>query len=128
MAGAMKLACVFLACMIVAGPITADALLSCGTVANSLAPCRGYLTQGAPLPRACCTGVSGLERLARTTPDRRQACSCIKQIAIATRANPVRSSGLPRACKVNVPYPISPSTDCSKYVSISLYICKLKVF
>ncbi|CAA7052122.1 unnamed protein product [Microthlaspi erraticum] len=114
MAGAMKLACVFLACMIVAGPITANATLTCGTVVTSLSPCRGYLTLGGPLPRACCTGVSSLEGLARTTPDRRIACSCIKQIALATGANPVRSAGLPRACKVTVPYPISASTDCSK--------------
>ena len=49
MAGLVKLACLVLACMIVAGPITSKAALSCGTVNTNVAACIGYLTVG-PFP------------------------------------------------------------------------------
>nr|AAA73947.1 lipid transfer protein [Brassica oleracea var. italica] len=113
MAGLMKLACLVLACMIVAGPITSKAALSCGTVNTNVAACIGYLTVGA-LPRACCTGVSKLNSIARTTPDRQQACRCLKTAASALGSglNAGRAAGLPKACGVNVPFPISLLTRC----------------
>ncbi|CAA7052125.1 unnamed protein product [Microthlaspi erraticum] len=115
MAGAMKLACLVLACMIVAGPIAANAALSCGTVNGNLAPCIGYLTQGAPLPQGCCTGVGSLNRLARTTPDRQQACRCLQGAAraLGSSLNAGRAAGLPKACRVSISYPISTSTNCN---------------
>ncbi|ESQ52520.1 hypothetical protein EUTSA_v10017425mg [Eutrema salsugineum] len=115
MAGLMKLACLVLACMIVAGPITAKAALSCGTVSSSLAPCIGYLTQGTPLPLACCAGVKRLNSMARTTPDRQQACRCLVGAAnaLGSGLNTGRASGLPKACGVNIPYAISKNTNCA---------------
>ena len=115
MAGVMKLACLVLACMIVAGPITANAALTCGTVNSNVAPCIGYITQGGPLPRACCTGVSKLNSMARTTPDRQQACRCLKTAASALgpSLNAGRAAGIPKACGVSVPFPISTNTNCN---------------
>ncbi|CAN7062434.1 unnamed protein product [Brassica rapa subsp. trilocularis] len=118
MAGVMKLVCLVLACMIVAGPITANAALTCGTVNSNVAPCIGYITQGGPLPGACCTGVSKLNSMARTTPDRQQACRCLKTAASALgpSLNAGRAAGIPKACGVSVPFPISTNTNCNRYV------------
>ncbi|RZN74917.1 hypothetical protein EXE05_18915 [Acinetobacter pittii] len=114
MAGLMKLACLVLACMIVAGPITSNAALSCGTVNSNVAACIGYLTQGAPLARPCCNGVTNLNSMARSTPDRQQACRCLVGAANAFPAlDAGRAAGLPRACGVNIPYKISKSTNCN---------------
>ncbi|KAG2326453.1 hypothetical protein Bca52824_009181 [Brassica carinata] len=115
MAGLVKLACLVLACMIVAAPITSNAALSCGTVNTNVAACIGYLTQGGPLPGACCTGVNRLNSIARTTPDRQQACRCLKTAASAlgSALNAGLLAGLPKACGVNVPFPISTSINCN---------------
>ncbi|CAH8265201.1 unnamed protein product [Arabidopsis lyrata] len=115
MAGVMKLACLVLACMIVAGPMTANAALSCGTVNSNLAGCIGYLTQGAALTQGCCNGVTNLRNMARTTPDRQQACRCLQSAAraVGPGLNTGRAAGLPSACKVNIPYKISTSTNCN---------------
>uniref|UniRef100_M4CLL1 Non-specific lipid-transfer protein n=1 Tax=Brassica campestris TaxID=3711 RepID=M4CLL1_BRACM len=128
MAGLVKLACLVLACMIVAGPITSKAALSCGTVNTNVAACIGYLTQGGPLPRACCTGVSKLNSIARTTPDRKQACRCLKTAASALGSglNAGRAAGLPKACGVNVPFPISTSINCNGHREISSVRMKLE--
>ncbi|CAN8287268.1 unnamed protein product [Cochlearia groenlandica] len=111
----MKLACLVLACMVVTGPITANAALNCGTVNGKLAPCIGYLAQGAPLQGGCCSGVTSLNSLARSTPDRQQACRCLKGAASALgpNLNAGRAAGLPKACGVNIPYQISTSTNCN---------------
>ncbi|VVB02609.1 unnamed protein product [Arabis nemorensis] len=121
MAGVMKLACLVLACMIVAGPITSNAALSCGQVNGAVAPCIGYILRGGVIPPACCNGVRGLNNAARTGPDRKAACQCLKSAAAALGSglNAGRAGGLPRACRVNVPFPISTSTNCNKYVLIS---------
>ncbi|CAF1810361.1 unnamed protein product [Brassica napus] len=68
-----------------------------------------WLLDRGPLPRACCTGVSKLNSIARTTPDRQQACRCLKTAASALGSglNAGRAAGLPKACGVNVPFPIS---------------------
>ncbi|XP_010505484.1 PREDICTED: non-specific lipid-transfer protein 1-like [Camelina sativa] len=114
MAGVMKLACLFLACMIVAGPITANAALSCGAVSSNLAPCIGYVMQGGAIPPACCNGVRNLNSMARTTPDRQQACNCIQSVArnLGSGVNAGRAAGIPKSCGVNIPYKISTSTNC----------------
>ncbi|EOA28151.1 hypothetical protein CARUB_v10024341mg [Capsella rubella] len=114
MAGVMKLACLVLACMIVAGPMAANAALSCGAVNSNLAPCIGYLIQGGIIPVGCCNGVRNLNSIARTTPDRQQACTCIQNAArgLGSGLNAGRAAGIPKACGVNIPYKISTSTNC----------------
>ncbi|CAF1810377.1 unnamed protein product [Brassica oleracea var. botrytis] len=130
MAGLMKLACLIFACMIVAGPITSNAALSCGTVSGYVAPCIGYLAQNAPaVPTACCSGVTSLNNMARTTPDRQQACRCLVGAANALPTiNVARAAGLPKACGVNIPYKISKTTNCNRYICLNLSLSLSAVF
>jgi hypothetical protein len=100
--------------MIVAGPITSNAALSCGSVNSNLAACIGYVLQGGVIPPACCSGVKNLNSIAKTTPDRQQACNCIQGAAraLGSGLNAGRAAGIPKACGVNIPYKISTSTNC----------------
>ncbi|CAK9144472.1 unnamed protein product [Ilex paraguariensis] len=113
--GIVKLACVVLMCMVVAAPY-GEAAISCGTVASDLAPCISYLRGiGGQVPPRCCTGVQSLYRAATTTADRQQACNCMKAAAGSVKdINLSLAAGLPAKCNVNIPYKISPSTDCAK--------------
>ncbi|OVA00038.1 Plant lipid transfer protein/Par allergen [Macleaya cordata] len=111
----VKLACiVMLACMLIGAPPMANAI-SCGQVSSYLSPCLLYLIQRGPLTPNCCGGVKSLNAAARTTPDRQTACTCLKSAAAGLRGlNMGLASSLPGKCGVNIPYKISPSTDCSK--------------
>lgn len=118
-----KVACVVvLMCMVVAAPHV-EAAISCGQVVSSLSPCISYLrSSGGAVPAPCCNGVKSLNNVAKTTPDRQTACKCIKSAAVGISGiNYGLVSSLPGKCGVNLPYQISPSTDCSKYsLSLSL--------
>ncbi|KAJ0734860.1 putative plant non-specific lipid-transfer protein/Par allergen [Helianthus annuus] len=51
---------------------------------------------------------------AKLTPDRQTACGCLKSVyASNSGINLGFASNLPGKCGVNIPYKISPSTDCS---------------
>ncbi|CAN4116404.1 unnamed protein product [Withania somnifera] len=107
-----KIACFVVLCMVVVAP-HADAL-SCGQVSTSLTPCLPYLQGSSPLG-ACCGGVKGLLGAAQTPEDRKTACTCLKSAANSIKGIDMgKAAGLPAACGVNIPYKISPSTDCSK--------------
>ncbi|KAM0050548.1 putative plant non-specific lipid-transfer protein/Par allergen [Helianthus debilis subsp. tardiflorus] len=114
----MKMACVVVACMVVLAP-HAEAALTCGTVVSSLIPCLPYLRSGGMPSPSCCGGVKRLNGAANNSADRKTACGCLKN---AYSSNPGINSGnaasLPSKCGVNIPYKISPNTDCSKYVFI----------
>ncbi|KAJ0770952.1 putative plant non-specific lipid-transfer protein/Par allergen [Helianthus annuus] len=108
----MTVVCLVLACMVVVAPC-AEAI-SCGQVVSAMAPCLGYLMKGGPVPPACCGGVKGLNNAAKSTPDRQTACGCLKSVyASNSGINLGFASSLPGKCGVNIPYKISPSTDCS---------------
>ena len=110
-----KVTCAVFLCMLVVAP-HAEAAISCGLVAKSIAPCINYLKSGGAPPPACCAGVKQLVGLATTAPDRQAACGCLKQSAGSVPGlNYANAAALPGKCGANVPYPISPSTDCSKY-------------
>ncbi|WP_404852727.1 non-specific lipid-transfer protein [Escherichia coli] len=110
---AMNVALMVLAVMLIAGP-HAEAI-TCGQVASGLASCISYLQGSGPLPPQCCSGVKSLNAAASTPADRKTACGCLKQIAGSIpRINYSFASGLPGKCGVQIGYPISLSTDCSK--------------
>nr|WP_171476391.1 non-specific lipid-transfer protein [Acinetobacter baumannii] len=89
--------------------------ITCGQVVGSLAPCLGYLKSGGAVPGACCNGVKSLNSAAKTSADRKTACSCLKNAYSSNRGlNPANVAGLPGKCGVSIPYKISPNTDCSK--------------
>ncbi|XP_039025420.1 non-specific lipid-transfer protein 1-like [Hibiscus syriacus] len=64
------------------------------------------------VPPACCSGIKTLNGEAQTTPERQEACNCLKSAAATiTGINLNLASGLPGKCGVSIPYQISPSTD-----------------
>jgi hypothetical protein len=102
-------------------PPGASAALSCSTVYTTLMPCLGYVQSGGAVPRACCGGIKKLVSTARSTPDRRAACTCLKNAAAAAGAAGgtyiSRAAGLPGRCKVQVPFKIGPNVNCNAYVT-----------
>ncbi|GMN40571.1 hypothetical protein TIFTF001_009800 [Ficus carica] len=56
-------------------------------------PCVSNVVNGGTVPEACCNGIRTLYGLGKTTDDRQ---------------------GLPSKCGLNLPYQISPSTDCKR--------------
>ncbi|CAN6337296.1 unnamed protein product [Urochloa humidicola] len=92
----------------------AEAALSCSTVYNTLMPCLGYVQSGGTVPRACCSGIQSLVSGARTTPDRRAICTCLKDVAAGAAGGPYisRAAGLPGRCGVPLPYKLSPNMNC----------------
>nr|GMD43265.1 non-specific lipid-transfer protein 1-like [Ipomoea batatas] len=102
-------------CMVVVAP-HAEAAINCGTVAGSLGGCFNYITGKGQLTPGCCAGVKKLAAAAKTTADRQTACGCLKSLAGKLPGlKPNLAAGIPGKCGVNVGYPISTSTDCSKY-------------
>ncbi|XP_049378214.1 non-specific lipid-transfer protein 1-like [Solanum stenotomum] len=93
-----------------------DALVTCNMVYSSLEPCLGYvLGGGLSVPSECCGGIKSLLSTGRTIDDRQSACKCIKSAGSnANDAQVNRAATLPRICKTNVPFKISPHVDCSK--------------
>ncbi|CDP14199.1 unnamed protein product [Coffea canephora] len=107
-------ACLVLMCMLVAVSLAPHAeAITCNTVAGDLGACLGYLQKGGAVPAGCCTGIRSLNSQAKTTVDRRTACSCLKSLAGRVRVNQGLAAGLPGKCGVNVGYPISTSTNCN---------------
>ena len=100
-------------CMVVVSAPMAHAI-TCGQVTSSLASCIGYLQKGGSPPPGCCSGVKSLNAAAKTTPDRQQACNCLKQAAGAISGyNDNNAASLPGKCGVSIPYKISTSTNCA---------------
>ncbi|GFQ08746.1 non-specific lipid-transfer protein 2 [Phtheirospermum japonicum] len=114
----MKAMCsILISAMLVMAAVPHGEAIGCGTVVSYLNPCIPYLTGKGPIG-SCCSGVKSLNSAAKTTPDRQSVCSCLKSIAGSYSVNLGKASGLPGQCGVSIPYKISPSTDCSKYVNI----------
>jgi hypothetical protein len=101
----------------------ASAGITCGQVGSSIAPCVSYATGKGPLTTNCCNGVRRLNNAASTSADRQAACRCLKSLARSIKQlNMGAVAGIPAKCSVAVPFPLSLSTDCNKYVIISSYI------
>ncbi|KAD0455671.1 hypothetical protein R6Q59_027156 [Mikania micrantha] len=90
--------------------------VTCGEVVSAIAPCLGYLRNGGSPTTVCCNGIRELLRnKARTTTDRRSICNCLKSASSSYRGvSGSYAASLPGKCGVNVPYKISPSTDCNR--------------
>jgi len=116
--GALKFASVVaVMCMVlVTAPLTHA--ITCGQVTSAISPCIGYLRGGGGVPPAqCCGGVRRLNSAARTTGDRRTACNCLKSLAASfSGLNLNTAASLPGRCRMRIPYRISPSTNCNRYV------------
>ncbi|KAK4377445.1 hypothetical protein RND71_003741 [Anisodus tanguticus] len=109
-----KISCFVVLCMVVIAPY-AEAF-TCGQVQSAALNCLPYLQNRGPLG-SCCRVIKGLISSARTTDDRRTACSCLKAATATIKGIDMRkAAGLPGVCGVKSPFKISLSTDCSKYV------------
>ena len=117
----VRLVCFVTVCLALGATIPkAEAAVTCGQVVNKLTPCISYIMSGgSTVPAECCNGVRTLYSMAQTTPDRQAVCTCIKNAVTSSgfsysNNNLNLAAGLPKKCGVNIPYQISPSTDCSK--------------
>ncbi|KAI3677740.1 hypothetical protein L6452_37008 [Arctium lappa] len=88
--------------------------ITCSEVVSKVVPCLSYLKSGCAVPLAYCSGVKGLNDIAKSTRDRKIACSCLKTAYAYYSPNNV--VGLPDKCDVIVSYKISLDTNCSMYV------------
>ncbi|WCJ27833.1 Non-specific lipid-transfer protein [Euphorbia peplus] len=113
MAG-IKLAFFVVAIIVIAGAMsTTQGSVTCGQVSSSLTPCLNYLKSGGVPTIECCNGVKAINNAAQTTPDRQQACNCLKSAAKTFGVNEAFAGSLPSKCDVNIPYKISFSTNCA---------------
>ncbi|PON92743.1 Lipid transfer protein/Par allergen [Trema orientale] len=109
---AVKIFSLVVMAMVVAAPLAHA--LTCGQVSSSIGPCLNYLKTGGAVPTACCNGIRSLSSAAKTKADRQAACRCLQSAAGSVKGlNPSLVAGLPGKCGVNVPYKISPSTNCN---------------
>ncbi|KAL0413785.1 UNVERIFIED_CONTAM: Non-specific lipid-transfer protein 1 [Sesamum radiatum] len=98
-----------------------EATIGCSSVLSMLSPCMAYVTGQGPLG-TCCVGVKSLYATAKTTADKQSVCSCLESLAgSVSNTELAKAAGLPGQCGVNIPYKISPSVDCSKYVNHLLF-------
>ncbi|CAN0911007.1 Non-specific lipid-transfer protein 1 [Linum grandiflorum] len=91
----------------------ADGAITCGRVALNMAPCTGYLRGTGPVRPSCCDGIKSLNNAAKSTPDRRATCRCLKSLLVRMPGVNYEVAGdLPGNCGVNVGFPISASVNC----------------
>ncbi|WVZ88276.1 hypothetical protein U9M48_034813 [Paspalum notatum var. saurae] len=104
------------ALLLVAAAAPGTVAVTCGQVVGYITPCLSYAMGRAAAPGpACCAGVRSLADAARTAADRQATCNCLKQATAGMGAlKPDLVAGIPAKCGVNIPYPISRTTDCSK--------------
>lgn len=113
----MVVACMAVVVLVVGPPHTAEAI-TCGQVQGNLASCINYLRNGGRPPPACCNGVRNTVNSARTTADRQAVCNCLKQAAgRVPGVKPQFAQSLPPLCRVFIPYKISLSTNCARFIS-----------
>lgn len=117
MAGVKSISTVLVIATILVAIAPGGEAIGCGQVISYLNPCIPYVTGRSPGLGGCCGGVKGLYGAARTTADRQSVCNCLKSLASAYSGPAIaKAAKLPGQCGVSIPYKISPSTDCSKYV------------
>lgn len=94
-----------------------DASITCSTVLTDLIPCLTYLRSGSGKPPApCCAGAKSLASAATSTPDKQTACACLKQASKSMNVQSQLAQSLPGNCGISLPYTISPTVDCTKYL------------
>ncbi|PWA97104.1 non-specific lipid-transfer protein 3 [Artemisia annua] len=101
--------------LVVAGLHAVEGEVTCDQVVSNMTPCVTYLTSsGDSVPSDCCSGVNSLNNAATTTADKQAACKCLEQSASQlSDIDLEKARSLPGKCGVNLPYDISPTTDCS---------------
>ncbi|CAI9112891.1 OLC1v1013394C1 [Oldenlandia corymbosa var. corymbosa] len=106
----IKLFCMGLLGLLILAP-HAEAAISCGTVASSLAPCLSYIG-GQPLNPKCCFNIKALKAAAATKADRQVVCGCLKGLA-GNKQAVAKAPGLLKQCGVSIPYALNPKINCA---------------
>jgi hypothetical protein len=106
------------AAVLLAAATTSEAAVTCGQVSSAIGPCLTYARGSGSSPSAaCCSGVRSLNSAAQSTADKRAACNCLKSAAgRISGLNAGNAANIPSKCGVSIPYTISTSIDCSRYV------------
>ncbi|KAI0502441.1 non-specific lipid-transfer protein 1 [Dendrobium catenatum] len=118
----MSPASVVLMLLIVAAAVTiprGEAQLTClEVVGGYFMACLYFLNSGGFLPAECCRGLRSLAEVAQAAIDRRSACNCLKMLVQGAAEEVLRRAGLlPETCQISdLPFVISPSTDCSMVI------------
>jgi len=117
----VKVSCMVVAiCMVLmsASAPFAEGTISCEQVTEDLESCLGYLEASSSGPSSqCCNGVKTLNSAASTTNDRQTACNCLKSLASSISGlKASNAAALPGKCGVSLPYKISTSTNCKRYI------------
>ncbi|PIA32471.1 hypothetical protein AQUCO_04500228v1 [Aquilegia coerulea] len=105
--------------VLVSAPCT-EATITGGFVASKVAPCVNYLRgtgggSSSSLLHRPGSNTLMLQLQAHQTARVQTACGCLKTTASSIKGlNQMLVGSLPNKCGVSIPYPISPSTDCSK--------------
>ncbi|OIS98132.1 PREDICTED: non-specific lipid-transfer protein 2-like [Nicotiana attenuata] len=108
-----KIACVVVLCMVMTAPY-AEAAFTCGTIQGAMLSCLPYTQNRGPLGN-CCNVIQALVSAAKTTQDRRTACTCLKKAYSVLKGIDLgKVAGIGAACGVNIPFKMSLSTDCNK--------------
>lgn len=95
----------------------ANAAVRCNQVASALAKCTSYVITGEGNPTVqCCSGIKSLNSMATTDVEHQAVCKCLRNLAKGTVINASAAAGLPGKCGVIVPFALSTTIDCSKYV------------
>lgn len=115
----MNVACVVLViCMFVC--TYAEARIDCYDTADILKPCFIYLLTDFDFPEIepdCCNAVKKVDADAITKRDRRETCSCLKQLASNIFHLDVdKGDRLFDSCGAKIHYKINPNAECAKYV------------
>ncbi|KAL0398800.1 UNVERIFIED_CONTAM: putative non-specific lipid-transfer protein 3 [Sesamum radiatum] len=91
--------------------------VSCPKAVALLNPCLAYLTgQASTVTVPCCQGVSTLKDMVKTKPDIKSTCECLKKAAAVVHVIADRAKALPGLCHIQIPVPIDPNVNCSRYV------------
>ncbi|CAK8542147.1 unnamed protein product [Lathyrus sativus] len=102
-------------CLVLGIPL-ANAAQTCDEIKTSLSPCLGYLRHQEPtVPVICCNGVRTVTDQAKTVPERKDGCECIKSSLTNIPGLDVGAAqGVLNNCGVKPSFPIGADVDCSK--------------
>ncbi|KAL5773169.1 hypothetical protein ACOSP7_012793 [Xanthoceras sorbifolium] len=105
MGSSVLLALTAIVVMVVMSANCVQAAVTCADALTTIMPCKPFLVDGADKPTD----------MASNPADRREICECFKKAAPAMGVDPAKAEALPGLCGVQLPFPIKPDIDCTKY-------------
>lgn len=102
--------------ILMASMVSVNAAVDCAKALATLTPCRPFLLgEGPDKPcTLCCMAVQLVYKMAGSTKDRRELCTCFVKAAHSIGVKPERAKELPHDCDISLPFPIVPDINCSR--------------